>query len=102
MTQVVGANRKKKPVNGESRNVTEFTAKEIALDFAAQYPDIGILLEPSCRSIPAKFRPEIGATSDAWAVSFPYAASENRLPHHPPFTILVDAATGEVTIPTML
>jgi len=83
-------------------NVTEATAKRIATGYALQYPDIGILLEPSCRSIPAKFRPEIGATSDAWAVSFPYAASENRLPHHPPFTILVDAATGEVTIPTML
>ena len=82
--------------------LTKRQAIGAARDYLRGRPDLQVIDQPTCRLIPARYRPELDAPNDAWSVSFPYADQASRLPHHPPLVLLVDVATGRVTVPSML
>lgn len=81
--------------------MTQERAIELAIAYVRTQSDLEIQETPICRLIPARYRPELTAANDAWAVSFPDSDTTNSLPHHSPFTILVDVITEAITIPTM-
>ena len=68
-------------------------AIQAALGYIRARPEFQVIETPTCKLIPARYRPDLDATTDAWAVSFPFANVINRLPHHAPLVIPIDVVS---------
>jgi hypothetical protein len=83
--------------------MTNKVAIKIASDYVREhFAYLDVQYTPSCKLIPAQYRPELDASDDAWFVSFPYSNSDNLRPNQESLRLLINVRTGEVTIPKML